>query len=876
MDIFRNLLLFSTCLVLIWPEKTSVAQSSFPFVVPGNDATSTITDQSHLLHRPAGKFGFVEALDGHFYFPKDNSTNNPRGQRLRMWGVNLCFGANFPTHTEADLIAPHLSKLGLNAVRFHHADNSDAPSGIWGSYDAEGIRQLSPEMVDRLDYFLAKLHEVGIYADLNLHVSRQLTEREGFPVLKDAPWWAASNKYVMYYDRDVQAELKRFCREFLTHSNPYRNLRRVDDPGIAIIELLNENYFSEQGYSLVSKLPERFQTSFQQRWNEWLRNTYSDHKNMVSDWNAGEKGLGAAIIAVEKWQSQLGKWSITRSESDLPRRFGRPGPKERPDCFALRIEPRNPTEHDHQQQLVYQQLSVKQNQDVTLSFWVRADVPRKIIVELSSLAGGEWRELGLFEKIDVGTQWQNVVRVISPKETASNKAAYVAISFGTDKTPLEFSGIELLEGSPQGKLPNSQLLSSQNIGIPDATFPTGAHRDMKRFMVDTERAWIRELKGYVRELGVKAPITGSQINYHAPGIVSSELDFADLHNYWHHPMFSPGKEWSATDWTVGNQPMEAGPNYSKWPANSLLTRTGWRIDGMPMTLSEWNYPEPSVFSAGCVPMAAMIACLQDWDAVFFFDYEAFAENESSRRPFFKERTNNFFSFNGAPAKLTALSVFANVYLRGDLKPLNDSLLSPLSKPLPGTLAMQKRIGVSKNASTVEVPTLPDETNLSTPDNSIQWRVEKHMERGTIQMNTERTLGVWGTIANQSYQFQDQRWRVGNIDRDYGILVATSMDNLPVHESKQVLLLAATHTENTDMIWNADRTSVGTQWGKGPTKAVAINATIALPCSSQNVRVNALDGTGKYLAPVECRVENGVVHFEIGDQFRTMWYSIECD
>jgi hypothetical protein len=55
-------------------------------------------------------------------------------------------------------------------------------------------------------------------------------------------------------------------------------------------------------------------------------------------------------------------------------------------------------------------------------------------------------------------------------------------------------------------------------------------------------------------------------------------------------------------------------------------RMGWRVEGKPMTLSEWNYAEPSPYSLGCVPMAAVLLSLQDWDGVFFFDYDAFSRN----------------------------------------------------------------------------------------------------------------------------------------------------------------------------------------------------------------------------------------------------------
>ncbi len=842
------------------------AQDRFPFVVPGEDATKTITDQSQLLHRPAGKHGFVAARDGHFYLGQE---------RFRMWGVNLCFAANFPTHAEAEVLAPHLAKLGVNAVRFHHMDSQDAPNGIWKGGDANGQRQLSPEMIDRLDYFLAQLHEHGIYADINLHVSRELTPKEGFPVVQSPPWWGFSNKYVMYYDPDVQSELKRYSRELLTHVNPYRKLRRADDPGIAVVEMLNENYFSQQGYGLVSKLPERFQVSLRTKWNAWLKEQYGDTATLIKAWGANEKGIGSAMVKAAQWTTDLEGWIVTKSESDLPRAFNVESPSQLASLRAIRFTPLTASDQDYHQQLIHQSLSTLKDDPLTLEFWVRADKPRKVKVELSASPSGEWRELGLFEEIVINDRWQKITRVVSAKETHRDQA-YVAFSFGNDVTPIEFAGIQLFEGSPKGEIPSGQTLESNAIAIPGTTFPSMAHADMKRFMVDTERSWIREFRQFIQGLGVRVPITASQINYHAPGIVESELDFADLHNYWHHPMFPAGRDWSATEWTVGNQPMEASPTYSKWPANSLLMRCGWRVDGLPMTVTEWNYPEPSMYSAGCVPMAAALGALQDWDGIFFFDYEAFMFVRDDDRPYTKKQTNNFFSFNGAPAKLTSLSLFANVFLRGDLAPLESRLVSSPASPLDGRLAMQHRLSVRSNATGPAPTTIPNGDALETPDRSLSWHVDQPDQKGTLRIQTPKTMGVWGTIANQSFDVGGMKWNVSQVDPDYGILVASSMDDQPISQSKRIVLLAATNTINQGMKWNEQRTSVGTDWGHAPTQAVAINASVEIPYRFAKAKVSALDGTGRAMKVVPSTVRDNVLRFEIGDTYQTMWYAIEAD
>jgi hypothetical protein len=68
-----------------------------------------------LLDPPAGKHGRVIARrDGQFAFE-----SNP-GVARRFYGVNLCFGAQYLQHEEADRLAERLARLGYNTVRLHH------------------------------------------------------------------------------------------------------------------------------------------------------------------------------------------------------------------------------------------------------------------------------------------------------------------------------------------------------------------------------------------------------------------------------------------------------------------------------------------------------------------------------------------------------------------------------------------------------------------------------------------------------------------------------------------------------------------------------------------------------------------------------------
>src|SRR6185295_16435584 len=87
------------------------------------DPASTALDLSFLNDKPAGKHGFIQSKGGHFVFKDDTPA--------RFWGTNLVGGNAFPTHTQAEITAKRLARLGVKLVRLHHMDASWAAPNIF-------------------------------------------------------------------------------------------------------------------------------------------------------------------------------------------------------------------------------------------------------------------------------------------------------------------------------------------------------------------------------------------------------------------------------------------------------------------------------------------------------------------------------------------------------------------------------------------------------------------------------------------------------------------------------------------------------------------------------------------------------------------------
>jgi len=253
----------------------------FKFYLPWDDSEETFVSLSSLLDRPAGRFGFIYVgRDGHLY---------AGDRRIKFLGVNICGGAAFPRKEDAEKIAARLAKFGINIVRFHHMD---APWEAFNIFDrrAGGTRRLNEQALDRLDYFIAMLKENGIYADLNLLVSRQLSSADGLPAEIDAVSWKDQQVLGFFVD-DVMNLHMEYARLLLTHYNPYTGSIYAQEPSIAIVEIVNEQGLL-QGWlgGVIDGLPEIFKAKLRERWNEYLLEKYGSTDALIKSWEMTVEG----------------------------------------------------------------------------------------------------------------------------------------------------------------------------------------------------------------------------------------------------------------------------------------------------------------------------------------------------------------------------------------------------------------------------------------------------------------------------------------------------------------------------------------------------------------------------------------------------------
>lgn len=264
-----------------------------PYVIDHPGRAESQIDMRALLDGPAGKDGFLAVKNGHFVFPN--------GKRFRCWGVNLTGwamgSALLPPHREAEIYAESMAKLGINCVRFHFLDmrksqtqrEGEGPSGdrIPVTQTPSGLidpnfddsRHFDAEQLDRLHYFYAQLKKNGIYIDFNLNVGRRWMKGDNVP---DYDLIGVA-KGVTHFGPELVEGQKEYARMLLTATNPYTGMRYVDDPAVAIVEIVNENSMLEfwqrnwlrgelkpGGENLQLDMTPHYQKILTDKYNAWL------------------------------------------------------------------------------------------------------------------------------------------------------------------------------------------------------------------------------------------------------------------------------------------------------------------------------------------------------------------------------------------------------------------------------------------------------------------------------------------------------------------------------------------------------------------------------------------------------------------------------
>jgi hypothetical protein len=355
--------------------------------------------------------------------------------------------------------------------------------------------------------------------------------------------------------------------------------------------------------------------------------------------------------------------------------------------------------------------------------------------------------------------------------------------------------------------------------------------DVLKFLYDAQVSYFQQMRGYLRSIGVKVPIAGSN-HWEAVALdLKSNLamDYLDRHGYWDHPQVDSKPEAGFV-----NQPMVK--HSTSW--NLVTWLGGQRAAGTPLMISEWNCCWINEYIAEGPLIMAAYGAFQGWDGLLQYHYSGTD---------WSDHMVGAFRFGNKPHVLASWPAAARLFLRGHVHSGSAALVAtrqpeqaePVGQDLPDRAALRHRLALTF-ASPGGPEVLPSLPKLAGPAVS---------DTGQLTWDPAGLMTVNAPGCAARVGFATGAVQVGPVSFDvapqFAVAAVTALDDRPIPQSQHLLITATARAENSGMVCGAGRTKV-VDPGHAPILMEPVQGRVRLALQKPVVSVQAyaLDSVGR--------------------------------
>ncbi len=409
---------------------------------------------------------------------------------------------------------------------------------------------------------------------------------------------------------------------------------------------------------------------------------------------------------------------------------------------------------------------------------------------------------------------------------------------------------------------------------------TKPDKTMLEFFIKVTQDYYREMMEYMREAGVKIPITGTNWT-RGVAFLSSQLvtDYTDTHAYT-----SGGGGWRDINGRFGNQSNLGTPN------NMLPTLAFNRVTGKPFFVSEWDNPWPNEWRAESSLLMASVGSMQGWSgfSIHTYRYSLDEDVDMIGKPITSRSIGNrayrggvFDTFND-PAKFGLFYHAALIMRRGDVKPsgkttsikIDDITAGPNIKALQLT-PEQNRVEMVVPGVTARGTVISPETEVVNIANgeviSDTKELYRNLKKQIGWIDSPRTKAVYGFVGKEGI-ISLSNMKV-NVKTDFATVAISSLTDEPIKSSTNMLLTAVGRADNTGAVYNKER-NIQIEPGHGPVQVEIIEAAIEIETDKSNLRIFSVNPQGFIIGYIPSSYKDGIFRFEIGREYQSMYYLIQ--
>lgn len=809
---FVFLLTFSTSVGVV-SNKDNEGNRWFEFATgPHNYSLENEMDLSYLNKKANQK---IIIRNGHFY----NSVTN---ERIRFFGTNTDTLDAFPEKESAPYIAKSIAQQGINVVRFTNMDNYL----IW---ENNKNSKLSLTMLDKLHYFLYCLCENGIYANINLHVSRNYPEEE-FQNKLIRSKFKYGKSLDRYYPPFIADQIK-YADDLLGSYNQYTGYFLGEDPMILNIELNNENTMcnlDKQEYLDVIK-GTIFETELCNQWRKWLKNKYMSFDDIYNSWILPfQMNLSENLADYNKMLFQK---DVSGTEAEKTKNG---------DETIYFVNIFQKPKYSYGNQIIFPILNITKDTIYTLTFEAKAipkdsnhnDIYANAILQENKKPYAKFSDSILIKLTQTFQKYEILIQVY-PSVTTENPESTITLELilSPEIGEYTFRNIKLFKGRDYTNCDYYEGEKSiDNIKLPDENFSIFAHADFRNFIYYTELNTQKNITNFIKNKYPNIYICDSQASY--GNILSYEKeydisDFLDVHGYWQHPLFDDGL-WSYVNFTIKNTPMFDSSTYG-----TFNTLTKLKPFNKLYTISEYNHPFPNEHMHEKFPMVGSWAAFHDWDIVYQFSY---GQNNSN-----KYYNTGFFNMANNPIDISFAPFIALSFRSHYVSTSHNYVHTKISRDLIQSMNLYRTVNLKTLISTnpwwpgihdVEIidnyeNEIVYDTNINLSENKKDFITEEITWKNSIyQVNAPKVRTITGRIGNNEKTYECNLGLLKiNISlnqtlKESATIGILSLDDRDLENSKKILLSIGGKIMNTGQKWNPSRTSTGkthegANWGEAP-------------------------------------------------------------
>ena len=415
-------------------------------------------------------------------------------------------------------------------------------------------------------------------------------------------------------------------------------------------------------------------------------------------------------------------------------------------------------------------------------------------------------------------------------------------------------------------------------GPVDFTQPDG---QMGRFFVQVMQDFYADFIAYLRSIGVKIPIAGTNWT-RTLGVTAGQLttDFTDSHTYWNFPLWETGG--------TSTTPMVSVTR------NTFAGLSMVRLLDRPFFVSEWDHAWPDEWRAESPLAYAAVGALQGWSGFTIHTYRYATWGPVDRLGGGTSTINgityrNHFDAFNDPAKFGLFYHAALLFRRGDVRTSEGDAAIRIPEtpdwPLLTDDAIPALEQVERTRLGVVVPghDCPSQTTLDMQaglDPAVGQVVSDTGELGRSWarrygwIDTPRTKAAYGFLGGVGQIALDGLTL--DVKTDFATIALSSLTDEPLDATEAILLTAVGRCDNSGAQYDEAHTQQF-DFGHAPVLIEPIEATIALRTCRPNLKVWVISEHGQAVTRLPTEYADGVLRFSIGPQPRwdpsTMYYLI---